>query len=183
MALLFDIGPVKARRNDESTSLYVYSGYGQILAWIIRRNTTDILFDKNEMKKRLAAYKQELIKTRAMSEEKICAIIHYLFPEDKFNSIKPSEDHLSKNIIKYRFFSRAKENNIFDIIIDAMRDVLQGKTKLTGMADLFDRIVYEFTIFTNKQFREKVWNTFADNTHIILLADIILLVYVFKLSR
>lgn len=46
MALLFNAGSVKARRNNESTPLYVYSRTGQILAWIIRRNTTDILFDK-----------------------------------------------------------------------------------------------------------------------------------------
>jgi hypothetical protein len=163
MFLLFNAGHVKARRNNEPTPLYVCSRFGQVLAWIIRRNTTDVLFDKNEMKKCSTAEKQELIKTRAMAEEKIYEIIQSIFSDDKFNSIKTSEldyKRLAKNIFKYRFFRRSKENDIIDIIIDTMRDVLQGKTKLICMSDLFDRIVYEFTIFTNKRFIEKVWNTF-----------------------
>jgi hypothetical protein len=163
MALLFNAGSVKARRNNESTPLYVYSEFGQILAWIIRRNTTDTLFNKNEMKRLSAVDKQELIKSRKMAEEKIYDIIQSIFSEDKFNSIKSSRLHyerLSKNIINYRFFRRAKENGIIDVMIDTMRDVLQSKTKLISISDLFDRIVYEFTIFTNKKFREKVWNTF-----------------------
>ena len=35
MLLILDIGPVKARRNNEKTPLYIYSTNGKIIAWII----------------------------------------------------------------------------------------------------------------------------------------------------
>lgn len=163
MQLIFNIGPVKARRNNESTPLYIYSKYGQIIAWIIKRNTTDILNDENELRKLVPARNQELTKLRNMAEENIINIIQSIFPGEKSDSVRTSNlycdrEHLSKNIMKYRFFNIAKENGIISIIINGIRILLQREIELS-MSDLFDRIVYGFYILA-PDLKEKVWNTF-----------------------
>jgi hypothetical protein len=160
MGLILDIGPVEARRNKQKTPLYIYSTNGKIIAWIIGRNKTDVLFGKNERMRKEKKY--ELLEYRKTVDDEISKLIQLKFPEneDPDKNIDLEHKRLSEYIFKSRFFKRCKENEIFTSIVDAMRDILLSNSKVKSMSDVFDLVVYQYITFTNKKFGEKIWNTF-----------------------
>src|SRR5262249_10631299 len=141
--------------------LYIYSIYGKIIAWIIARNKTDVLFSENE---RINKEKQlELFRYRKNADDELFKLIQFnpLETEDSDNnSIDLEHKRLSEYIFKSRFFKRCKENGILPSIIDAMRDILLSNSNVKFMSDVYNLVVHQYITFTNKRLREKVWNTF-----------------------